>query len=82
MFDGFSGNGRLQTAGTGLSVPHSSYGEHKARCPLYDVWRPWARQVTGQPMPTTHFVAEDQPEQTADVLTEFLDQHVTTPEPR
>ena len=48
---------------------------------VLDVWRPWARQVTGQAMPTTHFVAEDQPEQTADVLTEFLDQHVTTPEP-
>jgi haloacetate dehalogenase len=48
---------------------------------VLDVWRPWARQVTGQPMSATHFVAEDQPEQTADVLTEFLDQHVTTPEP-
>ncbi len=48
---------------------------------VLDVWRPWARQVTGQPMPTTHFVAEDQPEQTADVLTKFLGQHVTTPEP-
>ncbi len=47
---------------------------------VLEVWRPWARQVTGQPMPTTHFVAEDQPGQAADVLTEFLDQHVTTPE--
>ena len=41
-----------------------------------------ARQVTGQPMLTTHFVAEDQPEQTADILTEFFGQHVKTPEPR
>jgi hypothetical protein len=31
-------------------------------------------------MPTTYFVAEDQPERTADVLTEFPGQHVTTPE--
>jgi hypothetical protein len=29
-------------------------------------------------MPTTHFVAEDQPEQTADALTAFLDHAAAT----
>ena len=43
------------------------------------VWRPWALDVTGAAMPTSHFVAEDQPEQTADALTKFLDQQLSTP---
>jgi haloacetate dehalogenase len=64
---------------------HVLWSAHGALPRLYgdvlDVWRPWARQVTGQPMTTSHFVAEDQPEQTADILTEFLGQQVTAPEP-
>jgi hypothetical protein len=42
-----------------------SYGE------VPGVWRPWARRVARQPMPVKHFAAEDQPGQTADVLTQF-----------
>jgi len=49
---------------------------------VLDVWRPWALQVTGRPMPTTHFIAEDQPEQTADVLAGFLRRHLTSLDPR
>ncbi|AGZ44056.1 alpha/beta fold hydrolase [Actinoplanes friuliensis] len=39
---------------------------------VLDVWRPWADDVTGQAMPASHFVVEDQPEATAEALTEFL----------
>jgi haloacetate dehalogenase len=46
------------------------------------VWRPWARQVTGRALPTSHFIAEDEPEQTAEALSEFLDQHSITPDQR
>jgi len=49
---------------------------------VLDVWRPWTLQVTGRPMPTTHFIAEDQPTQTADVLAGFLGRHLTSPDPR
>ena len=49
---------------------------------VLDVWRPWTLQVTGRPMPTTHFIAEDQPEQTADVLAGFLRRHLTSLDPR
>jgi haloacetate dehalogenase len=43
------------------------------------IWRPWAPDVTGVAMPTSHFVAEDQPEKTAAALTKFLDQPLSTP---
>ncbi|MGK5683991.1 alpha/beta fold hydrolase [Actinoplanes sp. URMC 104] len=40
---------------------------------VLDVWRPWAQDVTGRAMPTSHFVVEDQPEATAEVLSAFLE---------
>jgi len=50
---------------------------------VLEVWRPWARQVTGRSMPTSHFIAEDEPELTAQVLSEFLEQQYTaTPDHR
>ena len=39
---------------------------------VLDVWRPWARRVTGQGLEASHFLVEDQPEQVADVLSAFL----------
>jgi haloacetate dehalogenase len=39
---------------------------------VLDVWRPWADDLTGQAMPASHFVVEDQPESTAEALTAFL----------
>lgn len=39
---------------------------------VLDVWRPWADDLTGHPMPTSHFVVEDQPEATAQALSAFL----------
>ena len=35
---------------------------------VLDVWRPWARQVTGAGLEASHFLVEDQPEQVADLL--------------
>jgi haloacetate dehalogenase len=39
---------------------------------VLDVWRPWAGQVSGQALPASHFLVEDEPEQTADILSAFL----------
>ncbi|MEU8821612.1 alpha/beta hydrolase [Actinoplanes sp. NPDC048796] len=39
---------------------------------VLDVWRPWADDVTGQPMPASHFIVEDQPEMTAAALSALL----------
>jgi haloacetate dehalogenase len=39
---------------------------------VLDVWRPWADDLTGQAMAASHFIVEDQPEQTAKALTGFL----------
>nr|WP_255645305.1 alpha/beta hydrolase [Actinoplanes polyasparticus] len=39
---------------------------------VLDVWRPWADDATGRPMPTSHFVVEDDPEATAEALSGFL----------
>jgi len=39
---------------------------------VLDVWRPWADDVTGHPMPGSHFLVEDQPERTAADLSAFL----------
>jgi haloacetate dehalogenase len=39
---------------------------------VLDVWRPWGRHVTGQGLETSHFVVEDDPEQTAALLAAFL----------
>lgn len=35
---------------------------------VLDVWRPWARQVSGRGLDTSHFVVEDDPEQVAQEL--------------
>lgn len=40
---------------------------------VLDVWRPWAGKVSGQALPTSHFIVEDEPEQTADALAAFLE---------
>ena len=42
---------------------------------VLDVWRPWARHVSGQGLPASHFMVEDQPEMIAGILSEFLDRH-------
>jgi haloacetate dehalogenase len=39
---------------------------------VLDVWRPWARSVTGAAIDARHFLAEDSPEETADRLLGFL----------
>ncbi len=40
---------------------------------VLDVWRPWADDVTGQAMPASHFLVEDQPGPTAHALSAFLE---------
>lgn len=40
---------------------------------VLDVWRPWARDVTGSGLDASHFLVEDQPEQVADLVAGFLD---------
>jgi len=39
---------------------------------VLDVWRPWAHRVTGQGIEASHFLVEDQPEQVAVLLSDFL----------
>jgi haloacetate dehalogenase len=39
---------------------------------VLDVWRPWAPDVTGQGLDASHFLVEDQPEQVAAILSDFL----------
>ena len=39
---------------------------------VLDVWRPWAHQVSGRGLDTSHFLVEDDPEQTAHELISFL----------
>jgi haloacetate dehalogenase len=39
---------------------------------VLDVWRPWARDVTGSGLDASHFLVEDQPEQVADLVADFL----------
>jgi haloacetate dehalogenase len=48
---------------------------------VLDVWRPWAGQVTGQGLPTSHFIAEDEPQLTADALIAFLPKDTPASEP-
>jgi len=44
---------------------------------VLEVWRPWAAgQVTGQAMQTSHFIVEDEPVQTADAISAFLEPHL------
>jgi haloacetate dehalogenase len=42
---------------------------------VLDVWRPWADELSGQGLPATHFLVEDQPELVVDALSAFLTQH-------
>jgi haloacetate dehalogenase len=44
---------------------------------VLDVWRAWADDVSGQGLPATHFLVEDQPELTADALATFLTEHLS-----
>ena len=39
---------------------------------VLDVWRPWARRVSGHGLDASHFLVEDQPEQVADALSGLL----------
>jgi len=43
---------------------------------VLDVWRPWARRATGQGLDASHFLVEDQPEQVAVLLSDFLQRSV------
>ena len=43
---------------------------------VLDVWRPWARQVVGRGLQTSHFLVEDSPEEVAGELSAFLQQHI------
>ena len=47
---------------------------------VLDVWRPWARRVTGHGIEGSHFLVEDQPELVADLLSDFL-RRSTAPAP-
>jgi haloacetate dehalogenase len=40
---------------------------------VLDVWRPWARDVTGRGLEASHFLVEDRPEQVAGLLSRHLD---------
>jgi haloacetate dehalogenase len=42
---------------------------------VLEVWRPWAADVTGRGLDTSHFLVEDRPEEIADALTTFLETH-------
>jgi haloacetate dehalogenase len=46
---------------------------------VLDVWRPWAPGVTGQGVEASHFLVEDQPEQVAEILSDFLRRSSTPP---
>ena len=39
---------------------------------VLEVWRPWAREVTGRGLETSHFLVEDAPEDVAGELSAFL----------
>ena len=40
---------------------------------VLEVWRPWAREVSGPGLDASHFLVEDQPEDVADELTALLE---------
>ena len=46
---------------------------------VLDVWRPWARDVTGRGLDASHFLVEDQPEEVAEELIALLDRPTTLP---
>jgi haloacetate dehalogenase len=53
------------------------WGKQGAMEKNYDVlqiWRDYAHQVEGQPLPCGHFLAEEAPEETAQALTDFFKQ--------
>jgi haloacetate dehalogenase len=39
---------------------------------VLEVWRPWAPHLTGRPVNASHFLVEDEPDEVARELTEFL----------
>ena len=39
---------------------------------LLEVWRPWARAVTGRGLAASHFLVEDRPEEVVDELSTFF----------
>jgi len=54
---------------------------------VLDVWRPWAPDLAGQGVDASHFIAEDAPGVTAELLLDFLDQQssvgvLATPRPQ
>jgi haloacetate dehalogenase len=49
---------------------------------VVDVWRPWAPDVSGRAMDTSHFLVEDAPEDVAEELSAFLVQTTTDQELR
>jgi haloacetate dehalogenase len=52
------------------------WGEHGSVAKLYDdplaIWREWADDVRGGPVPAGHFISEEAPEETARQLLIFL----------
>jgi haloacetate dehalogenase len=36
------------------------------------VWRPWAEQLTGSAIDSSHFIPEERPQETAERLLKFL----------
>jgi haloacetate dehalogenase len=48
---------------------------------VLEVWRPWAADVTGRGLDTSHFLVEDRPEEVAHALTTFLQTHASLRDP-
>jgi haloacetate dehalogenase len=48
---------------------------------VIDVWRAWAADPTGYGMPTSHFLVEDAPRETAEALATFLSHHQSATRP-
>jgi haloacetate dehalogenase len=48
---------------------------------VLDVWRPWADDVTGSGLDASHFLVEDQPEQTAQAVSALLERVGPAPRP-
>jgi len=66
-----------RTAGNQIEAPLLAlWGSRGALPQLYDdvvaIWRDWAGEVSGAAVDATHFLVEDQPDEIADRLIEFL----------
>jgi pimeloyl-ACP methyl ester carboxylesterase len=87
MFDGFVGQeiatdrgvvfARVGGSGPPLLLLHGYPQTHRRSTGTCEVWRPWARDVTGHGLQASHFLVEDRPEEVADELTAFL-KHAST----